>query len=54
MEFFWDSPSFAQIAPEGGHYKIHYWPKPAHPLHKKRIFKYPPALFKALKFQNCC
>ena len=37
--FFWNSPSFAQIAPEDGHYKIHYWPKPAHPLHKKRIFQ---------------
>ncbi|MFH7409739.1 MULTISPECIES: hypothetical protein [Acinetobacter] len=37
--FFCNSPSFAQIAPEDGHYKIHYWPKPAHPLHKKRIFQ---------------
>ncbi|MEK5778018.1 hypothetical protein VXE44_23415, partial [Acinetobacter nosocomialis] len=37
--FFWYSLSFAQIAPEDDHYKIHYWPKPAHSLHKKRIFQ---------------
>ena len=52
MEFFWDSPNFAQIAPEDGHYKIHYWPKSAHPLHKNVFFRYLPALFKALRFQK--
>jgi len=36
---FWNSPDFYQIAPEDGHYRIHFWPKPADKAQRKKIFQ---------------
>ncbi|MGE8542040.1 hypothetical protein [Acinetobacter sp. ANC 3813] len=36
---FWRSPNFYQIAPEDGHYRIHFWPKPEDLKHRKEIFQ---------------
>lgn len=36
---FWQSSDFYQIAPEDGHYKIKYWPKPFDCINKKQIFQ---------------
>ena len=36
---FWKSPNFYQIAPDDGHYRIHFWPKPYDTKHRKKIFQ---------------
>ncbi|RFS35925.1 helix-turn-helix domain-containing protein [Acinetobacter cumulans] len=36
---FWFSPNFYQIAPEDGHYRIHFWPKPQDRENRKQIFQ---------------
>ena len=36
---FWNSPDFYQIAPEDGHYRIHFWPKPTDKAQRKKIFQ---------------
>ncbi|MFW1825205.1 hypothetical protein ACG9WU_18560, partial [Acinetobacter baumannii] len=36
---FWNSSDFYQIAPEDGHYKILFWPKPDDSINRKKIFQ---------------
>lgn len=36
---FWNSSDFYQIAPEDGHYKILFWPKPNDKANRKKIFQ---------------
>lgn len=36
---FWNSPEYYQIAPEDGHYRIHFWPKPQDQINRKQIFQ---------------
>lgn len=36
---FWNSSDFYQIAPEDGHYKILFWPKPDDSFNRKKIFQ---------------